>query len=276
MQPIPTVAMNDGHLIPQLGVGVFRVDGEDAEEVITKALRVGYRHIDTATSYYNEEGVGRAIARSGIPRDELFITTKLWNADHADALGAVQSSLDNLGLDHLDLYLIHWPAPKHDRYVEAWHTLEEIQRRGLARSIGVSNFHEHHLDRLLAEGSVVPAVNQIELHPSFTQHELAGVNAKHGIVTEAWSPLGQGQDLELATIHDIAGAVSRTPAQVILRWHLQKGYVIFPKSASEARLKDNLGALEFELEAGQMAAIDALDRGNRVGSHPDELNRLIV
>lgn len=274
MPNVPVLTMNDGQSIPQLGVGLFRVDPAEAERMVSDALATGYRHIDTATSYANEEGVGRAIARSGIARDELFVTTKLWNADHADAKAAIRASLHKLCLDYLDLYLVHWPAPVHDRYLEAWLAIEEAQREGLVRSIGVSNFHEHHLDRILEGGTVVPAVNQIELHPSFTQEELVAINARHNIRTEAWSPLGQGQDLALEAIMALALELGRTPAQVILRWHLQKGYIAFPKSLSAARLAENLKALEFELTPDQLLTIDQLDRGNRVGSHPDQLNRL--
>ncbi|GAA2095710.1 aldo/keto reductase [Microlunatus panaciterrae] len=274
MSQVPTITLNDGHQIPQLGFGVWQVSTEDIVPAVAKALQVGYRHIDTAAIYGNEEGVGQAIAESGIPREELFVTTKLWNANHAhhDAINAAQESLKKLGLDYVDLYLIHWPTPKNDNYVEAWKALEEIQANGWSRSIGVSNFQIDHLRRTIAESSVVPAVNQIELHPTFAQSDVVAVNDEFGIKTEAWSPLGQAEDLNNATIQQLAETLGRTPAQVILRWHLQKGYIVFPKSVTPARIEENFNVLDFELSTDDVAAIDALDAGNRIGGHPDELN----
>ena len=271
---VPTITLNDGTRIPQLGFGVFKVDPDEAERIVTDALEVGYRHIDTAAIYGNEVGVGRAIANSGIPRDELYITTKLWNSDQGtqSAFDALDLSLAKLGLDRVDLYLIHWPRPDLDRYVESWHALEQLQQRGLTTSIGVSNFHEHHLDRLVAESTVVPAVDQIELHPAFAQAPLREYLAGKGIATESWGPLGQGKyDLfgEKA-IADAAAAHGVSPAQVAIRWHLQKGIIVFPKTNSRERMAQNFDVFGFELSADEMAAIDALDRGQRVGTNPDE------
>ncbi len=271
---VPTLALNDGHTIPQLGFGVFKVDPAETERIVTDALEIGYRHIDTAAVYGNEEGVGRAIAASGIPRDELFITTKLWNADQGtqSAFDAMDLSLHKLGLDHVDLYLIHWPRPDLDRYAESWRALEQLRDRGLTRSIGVSNFHRSHIERIIAESDTVPAVDQIELHPAFAQRELRGFIEPLGIRTEAWGPLGQGKyDLfgEQAIV-DAAAAHGVSPAQVVIRWHLQQDIIVFPKSNSRERMAQNFDVFGFELSATEMAAIDALDRGQRVGADPDE------
>ncbi|HWM32700.1 MAG TPA: aldo/keto reductase [Pseudolysinimonas sp.] len=274
MTSVPTITLNDGHTIPQLGFGVFKVDPGETERIVSDALEVGYRHIDTAAIYGNEAGVGAAIAKSGIDRDELFITTKLWNADQGtqSARDAMDLSLDKLGLDHVDLYLIHWPRPDLDRYVESWLTLEQLQAEGKTRSIGVSNFHRPHLERVMAEGSVVPAVDQLELHPAFAQRELRAFGAEHGIHIEAWGPLGQGKyDLfDEKPVRDAAAAHAVTPAQVVIRWHLQNGIIVFPKSNSRERMAENFDVFGFELSADEIAAIDALDRGQRVGSNPDE------
>lgn len=271
---VPRITLNDGTTIPQLGFGVFRVDPDEAERIVTDALEVGYRHIDTAAIYGNEIGVGRAIAKSGIPRDELYVTTKLWNSDQGtqSAFDAMDLSLEKLGLNHVDLYLIHWPRPDLDRYIETWHALEQLRERGQTTSIGVSNFHEHHLDRLLAESTIVPAVDQIELHPAFAQAPLREYLAGKGIATEAWGPLGQGKyDLfGESAVTDAAAAHGVTPAQVVIRWHLQKGIIVFPKTNSRERMAENFDVFGFELSAQEIAAIDGLDRGLRVGSNPDE------
>jgi len=270
---VPTLTLNDGHTIPQLGFGVFKVDPAETERIVSDALEIGYRHIDTAAVYGNEEGVGRAIAASGIPRDELFVTTKLWNADQGtqSAFDALALSLDKLGLDYVDLYLIHWPRPDLDRYAESWRAFEQLRDRGQTRSIGVSNFHRSHIERILAESDTVPAVDQIELHPAFAQRELRSFIEPLGIRTEAWGPLGQGKyDLfgEQAIV-DAAAAHGVTPAQVVLRWHLQQGIIVFPKSNSRERMAQNFDVFGFELSASEMAAIDGLDRGQRVGADPD-------
>lgn len=271
-----SLTLNTGDVIPQLGVGVFKVDDEVCEQVVLDALEVGYRHIDTAMIYRNEGAVGRAIAKSGIPRDELFVTTKLWNSDQgADtAAQALQTSLDLLGLDQVDLYLIHWPAPLRDQFVETWLVLEDLYRAGLTKAIGVSNFHKEHLERVLEAGSIVPAVNQVELHPAFQQRELRAFQEPLGILTEAWGPLGQAKyDLaELPGLADIAKAHGKSIAQVVLRWHLQEGIIIFPKSSQKARLKENLAVFDFELTSDDMAAIAAMDADRRVGTHPDDGN----
>lgn len=279
MANIPHIELNDGHRIPQLGYGVFQVPADDTQRAVSEALEVGYRHIDTAAIYGNEAGVGAAIAASGIARDDLFVTTKLWNdrhdADEPDA--AVAESLEKLGLESVDLYLVHWPTPAKDNFVHAWEKMIGIRERGLARSIGVSNHLVEHLDRIVEATSVVPAVNQIELHPAYQQREITAWAAGHGTVIESWGPLGQGKyDLFGAEpIVAAAEAVGKTPAQVVLRWHLQKGFVVFPKSVRRARLEENIDVFGFTLDEQQMAAIDAMDPGDgsgRVSAHPTEVN----
>ncbi|AYF97276.1 aldo/keto reductase [Protaetiibacter intestinalis] len=270
---VPLLTLNDGHSIPQLGFGVFKVDPDETERIVTDALEVGYRHIDTAAVYGNELGVGRAIAASGIPREELFVTTKLWNSDQGtqSAVDAMDLSLEKLGLDHVDLYLIHWPRPDLGRYVESWLTLEQLRADGKTRSIGVSNFHRPHLERIIAESGTVPAVDQVELHPAFQQRELRAFSEPLGIRTEAWGPLGQGKyDLfgEQA-VQNAAAAHGVSPAQVVIRWHLQRGIIVFPKSNSRERMAANFDVFGFELTDPELAAIDALDRGQRVGADPD-------
>lgn len=276
---IPEIELNDGNRIPQLGYGVFKVPAEDAERHVSDALEVGYRHIDTAAIYGNEEGVGAAIAKSGIARDELFITTKLWNdrhdGDEPDA--AIAESLEKLGLDKVDLYLVHWPTPAHDNYVHAWQKLIDIRERGLTTSIGVSNFLVPHLDRIVGETGVVPTVNQIEVHPAYQQQDVVDWCAARNVRIEAWGPLGQGKyDLFGApAVAAAAEATGKSPAQVVLRWHLQKGNIVFPKSVRVERLRENIDVFGFDLTAEQITAIDAIDPGDgsgRVGAHPDEVN----
>lgn len=273
MTTVPLLTLNDGHTIPQLGYGVFKVDPGETERLVSTALEVGYRHIDTAAVYGNEEGVGRAIAASGIPRDELFITTKLWNSEQGSerARGAIEASLERLGLDHVDLYLIHWPRPDLDLYVQTWQQLESFRGEGLTRSIGVSNFHRPHLERLLAETDTVPAVDQIELHPAFAQRDLRAFAGDRDIRIEAWGPLGQGK-YDLFGEDAIAAAAAAhgvTPAQVVLRWHLDHGIIVFPKSSTPERIAQNFDVFGFDLTADEVAAIDAIDRGQRVGADPD-------
>jgi 2,5-diketo-D-gluconate reductase A len=271
---VPTLSLNDGHDIPQLGFGVFKVDPDETERIVSDALETGYRHIDTAAVYGNELGVGRAIAASGLPRDELFITTKLWNSDQGtqSAFDAIDLSLEKLGLDSVDLYLIHWPRPDLDLYLETWLAMEQIRDDGKTTSIGVSNFHRQHLEKIIAGSSTVPAVDQLELHPTFQQRELRAFGAENGIAIEAWGPLGQGKyDLfgEKA-VQDAAAAHGVTPAQAVIRWHLQNGIIVFPKTTSRERLAENFDVFGFELSADEVAAIDAIDRGQRVGSDPDQ------
>ncbi|OYO02689.1 aldo/keto reductase [Enemella evansiae] len=272
MTNVPTITLNDGHTIPQLGFGVWQVSTEDIVPAVRKALEVGYRHIDTAAIYGNEEGVGQAIKESGIPRDQLFVTTKLWNDRHGDVRAAITESLGKLGLDYLDLYLTHWPVPQQNKYLDAWLAMEEAQRDGLTRSIGVSNHQREHLELILDKGTVTPAVNQIEVHPTLTQDAMVDFDKSKGIVTEAWSPLGQAKDLENPVITELAQQLGRTPAQVILRWHLQRGLVVFPKSVTPKRIEENFDVFGFELDDAAMQKIAGLDDSNRIGPDPDTFN----
>jgi 2,5-diketo-D-gluconate reductase A len=276
MTSVPRIQLNDGFSIPQLGFGVFKVDPAATERIVADALEIGYRHIDTARIYGNEAGVGRALAASGIPREELFVTTKLWNDDQGtqSVFDAFDASLERLGLDYVDLYLIHWPSPANDRYVETWRAFDVLRESGRVRSIGVSNFLVPHLERLLDETDVVPAVDQIELHPAHQQPATAGFAEEHGIAIEAWGPLGQGKYplLELPEVTDAAAAHGVSPAQVVLRWHLQRGHIVFPKSNRRARMVENFDVFAFELDSEEMAAITALEREGRVSSHPDHVN----
>lgn len=274
MSKIPQLKLNDGVEIPQLGFGVFQVPPPETAEAVALAFEAGYRHIDTAAAYRNEEGVGKAIAAAGIPRDDLFITTKLWNAEQGydTTLRAFDVSAQKLGLDVVDLYLIHWPTPAHDRYVPTWRAFERLLADGRVRSIGVSNFQPAHLRRLFDETDVVPSVNQVELHPHLQQAELRAFHAEHGIATEAWSPLAQGAVLDAPVITAIADAHDKTPAQVVLRWHLQLGNVVIPKSVTPARIAENFDVFGFELSDAELASIATLDRAERTGPDPDTLN----
>ena len=272
---VPNVTLHDGVLIPQLGFGVFQVPPKDTAEVATHALLAGYRHIDTAAAYGNEAGVGQAIHAAGLDREEVFITTKCFNDDHGyeQAKRALKASLDRLEVDFVDLYLIHWPVPAHDKYVETWRAFIELQNEGLARSIGVSNFQPAHLERLIRETGVTPTVNQVELHPRFQQTGLRHEHAELRIVTEAWSPLAQGQVLDDPAITQIADAHSKTPAQVVIRWHLQLGNVVIPKSVTPERIVENFDVFDFSLTDDEMASIEALDAGERTGPDPDTFIR---
>src|SRR3954471_20483523 len=269
---VPNLDLAGGVSIPQFGLGVFQVPPEQTFENVTRGIEAGYRHIDTAKAYGNEAEVGQAVRASGLPREAFFITTKLWNDDQADAIGALKTSLGRLEMEHVDLYLIHWPAPGKDSYVEAWRALIEAQQAGLTRAIGVSNFQASHLRRIVDETGVTPAVNQIELHPYLTQHGLRREHADRGIVTEAWSPLAQGAVLKDPVITEIASAHDRSPGQVVLRWHLQLGNVVFPKSITPSRLEENIDIFDFELSADELDRIQALDRGHRTGPDPDAFN----
>ncbi len=272
-QQTPHLVLNNGVAIPQLGFGTYKVEPGDAVAVVGEALEIGYRHVDTAQMYGNEREVGQAVRESGLPREDVFLTTKLNNNQltYDDAMASFDRSLDELGLDHVDLFLIHWPLATVSDFVPRWKALEEIYRSGRARAIGVSNFQEHHLVRLMEETEIVPAVNQIEIHPYLVQDELRAFDAKHGIVTQAWSPLGRGAVLGDPTIAEIAGRHDASPAQVIIRWHVQRGDVVFPKASSRARIEENFRALDLRLTDDDMAAITALDRGERTGSHPDTM-----
>lgn len=271
---IPTVTLNNGVEMPQVGFGVFQVPNEETTVAVGSALKAGYRSIDTAAIYGNEEGVGAALAQSGIAREDLFITSKIWIADmgYEQTLEAFDASLERLGLDYLDLYLIHWPAPEKNLYIETWKALERLYAEKKIRAIGVSNFQPEHLEQLVAEGTIVPAVNQVELHPALQNREVVAANAQHGIVTEAWSPLAQGAMLSDETIVGIAQAHEVSAAQVILRWHLQQGRVIIPKSVTESRIIANLNLFGFKLTSDELASIDALDRDGRTGPNPDTFN----
>jgi len=272
---VPNVTLRPEVEIPQLGYGVFQVPSKETEEVVARALQVGYRHIDTAAAYKNEGPVGLAIHASGIPREEIFVTTKCFNDDHGKdkAKKAFKASLERLELEHIHLYLIHWPVPAHDLYVETWQAFVELQAEGLVRAIGVSNFQPEHLERIVAETGVVPAINQVELHPYFQQVGLRREHDELGIVTEAWSPLGQGLELEDSEIVAIAQAHGKTPAQAIIRWHLQLGNVVIPKSVTPERIQENFDVFDFELSDGEMEAIRELDAGRRIGPDPDTFVR---
>jgi 2,5-diketo-D-gluconate reductase A len=275
MSAVPTIQLNDGHAIPHLGFGVFQIDPAETAEAVTRALDIGYRHIDTAEMYRNEKGVGEAVRSSGLDRSDIYVTSKLNNGYHRpdDARAAFDRTLSELGFDYVDLFLIHWPLPAlyDGDYVSTWKTLEGFREDGRARSIGVSNFQVAHLERLAAESDVVPAVNQIELHPYLLNSEVRDYDEAHGIATEAWSPIAQGGVLDDPEITAIAGKVERTPAQVVLRWHIQRGNIVFPKSTHPGRMKENFELFDFELEPGDLERIDALDKGEagRTGPNPD-------
>lgn len=270
---VPRVRLNDGTTIPQLGLGVYKVDDDEAERTVATALEIGYRHLDTAAFYGNEAGVGRALRASGLERDDVYVTTKVWNDQQGfeSTLRAFDQSMQKLELDIVDLYLIHWPAPRQDLYVETYRALERIRQEGRARSIGVSNFQVHHLERLLGETDVVPVINQIEVQPWLQQRELRRFGSARHIVTEAWSPLARGRILDDPVLASLATAHGVSPAQIVLRWHLQSGLVVIPKSVTPSRIRENLDVFAFELSDDDMAAVAGLDSGGRVGSHPDEV-----
>lgn len=268
----PRINLNDGNVIPQLGLGVWQVDAASTARVVGEGIRAGYRSIDTAEGYNNEEGVGQAIREAGVPRSELFITSKLRNSGHARdlALRNFDETMRKLGIEQLDLFLIHWPLPSRGKYVEAWKTLVDLKNQGRIRSIGVSNFNQDHLERIIGETGVVPAVNQIELHPMFQQRDKRQFHREHNIAIESWSPLGSGKALDNPVLAAIAHKHGRSVAQVIIRWHLQQGLIVIPKSARKERIEQNFQVFDFDLDAGDLEAIDGLDdpRGGRIGSDP--------
>ncbi len=280
MNAVPAITLNDGNIIPQLGFGVFQIGAEDTAQAVGQALEIGYRHIDTAEMYGNEKEVGEALRASGLGRGAVFVTSKLNNSFHEprDAREAFGTTLSELGFDYVDLFLIHWPLPTlyDGDFVSTWKTLEEFHRDGRARSIGVSNFQIEHLRSLAAETDTVPAVNQIEVHPYFTNDAVRGYGQEHEIATEAWSPIAQGGVLEDSTITQIADRVGKTPAQVVLRWHIQRGDIVFPKSVTPSRMKENFELFDFELEPNDVDAISALDQGEdgRTGPHPDTFAKI--
>ncbi|MBJ7222438.1 MULTISPECIES: 2,5-didehydrogluconate reductase DkgA [unclassified Brenneria] len=263
----------DGNIMPQLGLGVWRASNEETVTAVTEALKTGYRAIDTAAIYKNEQGVGQALQSAEIPREELFITTKLWNSDQKDPQRALEESLRKLQLNYVDLYLIHWPLPQQDTYVDAWRGLIKLQQQGLVKSIGVSNFHTHHLQRLKDETGVLPVINQIELHPFFQQRPLHTWNATHRIQTESWSPLAQGGEgiFDQPIIRKLAAKYDKTPAQIVIRWHLDSGLVVIPKSVTPARIRENFDVFDFRLDKDELGEITKLDNGKRLGPDPDTL-----
>ena len=272
MGKVPMISLNDSTTIPQFGFGVFQIPAKDTAGAVHTALEAGYRHIDTAQMYQNEQAVGQAVAESGIPRDQLFVTTKLNNDQHGyeSALRGLDASLERLGLDYVDLFLIHWPQPGQGRYVETWKAFEKLHADGRARAIGVSNFQPAHLRRLAEETGTVPAVNQIELHPLLQQSELQAYHREHGIATEAWSPIAKGGELlGDSRIAQLADKHGKAPAQVVLRWHIQHGNVVFPKSVTQSRIRSNIDVFDFELSDDDVKVIDGLDAGTRLGPDPD-------
>jgi 2,5-diketo-D-gluconate reductase A len=271
MMKIPSVKLNDGRMIPHIGMGTWKIPDADAPAVIADALSAGYRLVDTASEYKNEPGVGAGLRDSQVPAEELFLTTKIWNAHQGydTTMKACEESLKRLGRPYLDLYLIHWPAPAQDRFLDTWRALIALQKAGSARSIGVSNFTEAHLERIIGETGVVPAVNQIELNPGLPQRKLRAFHQKHGIVTESWSPLARGGMVQNPAIIALAQKHKKNPAQVILRWHIENNLVVIPKSTSPVRLRENIAIFDFSLDTDDMAAIDGLDENRRLGPNPD-------
>ncbi|PHM66298.1 2,5-didehydrogluconate reductase A [Xenorhabdus stockiae] len=272
------IKLVDGNLMPQLGIGVWQASNEQVVKAIDTALNVGYRSIDTAAIYHNETGVGKALRESCIPREEVFITTKLWNDRHQDAKTALQESLDRLQLEYIDLFLIHWPVPQQDKYVETWKQFIELKESGLVRSIGVCNFHIEHLQKLFSETGIVPAINQIELHPLMQQRQLHSWNATHHIITESWSPLSRGGKgvFDHPLVESLAIKYDKTPAQIVIRWHLDSGMIAIPKSVTPSRIKENFDVFDFRLEKEDLTIMAGLDIGKRLGPNPDTYNLTVL
>jgi 2,5-diketo-D-gluconate reductase A len=274
----PLLPLLDGRSIPQLGLGVYKTTDAESADAVDVALRHGYRLIDTAAMYLNERGVGEGMRRSGLPREEVFVTTKVWHTDNGydSTLRSFDESLERLGTDYVDLYMIHWPAPARDRYVDTWRAFETLAADGRARSIGVANFHPKHIERLLAETATVPAVNQVELHPWLPQAEVRAFDAEHGIVTQAWSPLARGHVFDAAHGGEVLAGIGqkhgKTAAQVVIRWHLQLGNAVIPKSVTPSRIVENIDVFDFELDAEDVALIAGLETGERTGVDPDDRN----
>lgn len=269
--PAPRLSLDDGAVIPQLGLGLYKVPAADAARLCRDAIAIGYRHLDTAAFYGNEEGVGHAVREASVPREELFVTSKVWKDDNGydTTLRAFEASMARLGLATLDLYMIHWPVPSTDRYVDTWRALVRLQEEGRVRSIGVANFHAHHIERVIAETGVAPVVNQVELHPWLPQAELRRFDEAHDIRTEAWSPLARGRILTTPVLDDLAAKHGRTPAQIVLRWHVELGDIVIPKASSPDRLRENLDVFDFALDAEDLDVIASLETGERTGRDPD-------
>jgi len=270
----PSLSLNDGRSIPQLGLGVYKATDAETAEAVSFALQNGYRLIDTASMYLNEEGVGEGVRRSAIPREDVFVTTKVWHTENGydSALRSFDESLERLGFDYVDLYMIHWPAPKVDRYVDTWRAFERIRSEGRARSIGVANFHPEHIERLIADTGVAPAMNQVELHPWLPQQSLRAFDSSHGVVTQAWSPLARGKVLGNEPLEALAAKHGKSPAQIVIRWHLQLGVSVIPKSVTPSRILENIDVFDFELDADDLAVIATLETGERTGVDPNDRN----
>lgn len=270
----PLVTLNSGQIMPQLGLGVYKVNQDIAVHLVGHALELGYRRIDTAALYDNEAEVGAAVRKSGLAREEVFVTSKIWNDRHGyhEAKEAIQESVDRLNIEYVDMMLIHWPCPKQDKFVETWHAFEEVLETGLVRGIGVSNFNQPHLEKLLAHANITPAINQVELHPQLAQESLRNFNSRHNIRTEAWAPLGRARFMQHPLLTEISQSLNKSVAQVIIRWHLQLGNLVIPKSSNPDRLAENFDVFDFELSEHNMGIIETLNTETRIATNPDDMN----